>query len=87
MQWVLAAKHDPDDRLIRQQSNVFVKVNHGGEVLDFHRLHHAYGVWLAKIEVHPKTFQTVMCHSTTTLTMDRYGHSFPDQVGEATGKE
>jgi len=33
-----------------------------------------------------KTVQTVMRHSTITLTMDTYGHLFPGQEAEAVGK-
>ena len=33
--------------------------------------------------VHPKVVQTVMRHSTITLTMDTYGHLFPGQEADA----
>ncbi len=32
---------------------------------------------------HPKLVQTVMRHSSITLTMDTYGHLFPGQEAEA----
>ena len=32
---------------------------------------------------HPKVIQTVMRHSTITLTMDTYGHLFPGQEADA----
>jgi len=32
---------------------------------------------------HPKVVQTIMRHSTITLTMDTYGHLFPGQEAEA----
>jgi hypothetical protein len=35
---------------------------------------------------HPKVFQTVMRHSTITLTMDTYGHLFPGQEAEAVSR-
>lgn len=34
---------------------------------------------LAKAGAHPKAVQSVMRHSTITLTMDTYGHLFPGQ--------
>ncbi|MBN2474708.1 MAG: hypothetical protein JXB62_08870, partial [Pirellulales bacterium] len=36
--------------------------------------------------VHPKTVQSVMRHSTITLTMDTYGHLFPGQEAEAVSR-
>ncbi len=33
--------------------------------------------------VHPKVVQTVMRHSTITVTMDIYGHLFPGQEADA----
>ena len=36
--------------------------------------------------VHPKAVQVVMRHCTITLTMDVYGHLFPDQQADAVGK-
>ena len=51
--------------------------------MDFHALRHTCGAWLAMSGVHPKVVQTVMRHSTITLTMDTYGHLFPGQEAEA----
>ncbi len=45
-----------------------------GRVLDFHALRHTTGSWLAEAGVHPKLIQTILRHSTITLTMDRYAH-------------
>jgi hypothetical protein len=44
------------------------------------------GKQLAMSSVHPKVVQTVMRHSTITLTTDTYGHLFPGQEAEAVGK-
>jgi integrase len=60
--------------------------NHSGEVFDFHGLRHTCGAWLALTGAHPKVVQTVMRHSTITLTMDTYGHLFPGQEAEAIGR-
>jgi hypothetical protein len=48
-------------------------------VFDFHSLRHTCGAWLATNGAHPKAVQSVMRHSTITLTMDTYGHLFPGQ--------
>ena len=41
------------------------------------------GAWLALAGNHPKVVQTVMRHSSITLTMDTHGHLFPGQDAEA----
>jgi integrase len=58
-------------------------VNSEGEVLDFHALRHTCGAWLAIASEHPKVIQTIMRHSTITLTMDTYGHLFPGSEAAA----
>ena len=79
----LKATQDPDERLRREQSDFLQAVNHEGEKADFHSLRHTTGAWLALAGNHPKVVQTVMRHSTITLTMDTYGHLFPGQDAEA----
>ena len=79
----LQASRGPDERLQREQSDFLTPMNHDGERLDFHALRHTCGAWLAKAGVHPKIVQTVMRHSTITLTMDTYGHLFPGQTADA----
>ena len=79
-QWLQAAG---DDRMTREQSDFLVTTNHEGEVLDFHSLRHTCGAWLAQAGIHPKTIQTVMRHSSITLTMDTYGHLFPGSESDA----
>jgi len=82
-QWFVEAKHDPAERLQREQSDFLTEENHDGQRLDFHALRHTCGAWLAMQGKHPKLIQTVMRHSTITLTMDTYGHLFPGQEAEA----
>jgi len=77
--WVKAAKQDPEEHVRRLQSDFLGEKNHEGEWLDFHSLRHACGAWLAMAGAHPKAVQSVMRHSTITLTMDTYGHLFPGQ--------
>jgi len=59
--------------------------NSAGEVLDFHALRHTCGAWLARSGASAKAVQTVMRHSSITLTMDTYGHLFPGEDRESVG--
>jgi len=80
--WLDAAR-GPEDRLRREQSDFLANRNHDGEVADFHCLRHTCGAWLARAGNHPKTVQTILRHSSITLTMDTYGHLFPGQESDA----
>ena len=82
-QWLTEAKLEPTERLKREQSDFLAEVNHDGQRLDFHALRHTCGAWLAIQGAHPKLVQTVMRHSSITLTMDTYGHLFPGHEAEA----
>ncbi len=82
-EWLAAAKNDSTKRLVREQSDFLLPSNDEGRVFDFHGLRHTCGAWLAMAGVHPKVIQTVMRHSTITLTMDTYGHLFPGQEADA----
>ncbi len=84
--WVNTVKHDPAERLRREQSDFLAKENHDSEQFDFHSLRHTCGAWLAMAGVHPKVVQAVMRHSSITLTMDTYGHLFPGQEADAVAK-
>jgi hypothetical protein len=84
--WIAEAVADPDEYTKRQQSDFLAADNHSGESLDFHSLRHTCGAWLAQSGAHIKTVQSVMRHSTITLTMDTYGHLFPGAEAEAAGK-
>ena len=57
--------------------------NDSGERIDFHCLRHTCGVWLARAGGQPKVVQSVMRHSSITMTMDTYGHLFPGQEADA----
>ncbi len=81
--WLEQAKRDPDEYARRDESDFLSVANHDGELVDFHALRHTCGAWLAMASVHPKVVQTVMRHSTITLTMDTYGHLFPGQEADA----
>jgi hypothetical protein len=84
--WLEAVKHDPQDRIRREQSDFLSQVDHEGAVFDFHALRHTCGSWLAMAGEHPKVVQTVMRHSSIVLTMDTYGHLFPGQEADAVGR-
>lgn len=48
--------------------------NAAGEYADFHSLRHTYGSMLLRAGVNIKVVQSLMRHSTITLTMNVYGH-------------
>ena len=54
-----------------------------GRVADFHALRHTFITNLASSGVHPKTAQALARHSTITLTMDRYSHSYQEAESAA----
>jgi integrase len=78
-EWIKLAQNDPHEHLRREQGDFLAPVSHEGEILDFHSLRHTCGAWLAMNGAYPKAVQSVMRHSTITLTMDTYGHLFPGQ--------
>ena len=57
--------------------------NDAGKVADFHSLRHTFISNLAAGGVHPKVAQSLARHSTITLTMDRYTHSYHGEQTEA----
>ena len=81
--WISEAMNDRDEYARREEDDFLAGTNHDGEITDFHSLRHSCGAWLSMAGVHPKTVQTVMRHSTITLTMDTYGHLFPGQESDA----
>lgn len=84
--WLEAAKDDPEEYQRRHQLDFLADVDHEGRRLDFHCLRYTCGAWLAMAGAHPKAVQTVMRHSTITLTMDTYGHLFPGQEAETVAR-
>lgn len=74
--WI-AETQDEKEKQARTESDFLATVNHSGESLDFHSLRHTCGAWLAIQSIHPKTIQSVMRHSSITLTLDTYGHLMP----------
>ncbi len=63
-----------DERAKREDELFLTATNYAGECLDFHSLRHTCGAWLALRGVQAKVIQSVMRHSSITLTLDTYGH-------------
>ncbi len=84
--WLQEARNDPEEFANREQSDFLNAKNHEGESLDFHALRHTCGGWLAMTGAHPKSIQSVMRHSSITLTMDTYGHLIPGQEAETVAR-
>jgi len=61
-------------------------IDEAGRVADFHALRHTFGTNLARAGVHPKAAQTLMRHSSITLTMDLYTHTALETKIEALSK-
>ena len=85
-EFVAEAGGDPTDRIERERSDFLLAEDHDGRVLDFHSLRHTTGAWAAIGGASPKAIQTLMRHSTITLTLDTYGHLLPDEAAETVGK-
>ena len=58
-------------------------INDAGETWDFYALRHTCGAWMAARGVPIKTVLSVMRHKSITLTMDTYGHLYPDATAQA----
>lgn len=84
--WLDGAGENHEERERREASDFLAEKNLRGEVLDFHSLRHTCGAWLALQGANPKLVQTVMRHSTITLTLDTYGHLFPGQQASAVAR-
>ncbi len=54
-----------------------------GRFRDFHALRHTCASWLAAMNVHPKTIQSILRHGDINLTLSRYGHTLRGQEAEA----
>ena len=53
--WLEKARKDKKEHKRRKQSDFLLRVNHEGEILDFHALRHTCGTWMAMANVHCKT--------------------------------
>jgi integrase len=82
--WVNEAP--PAERMNREQSDFLLAEDHDGRTLDFHSLRHTCGAWAAMGGASPKAVQTLMRHSSITLTLDTYGHLLPDEASETVAR-
>lgn len=76
------ASKDPD-AFKKAAADFLLPANALGHELDFHSLRHTCGAWLAIAGVNVKVIQSVMRHSSITLTLDTYGHLMPGAEQEA----
>ena len=72
--WLEEVENDKGELQLRSESDFLTYSDHEGKKLDFHALRHTCGAWLIIAGVDVKTVQTVMRHSTPTLTLNTYGH-------------
>lgn len=47
----------------------------------FHDLRHTHVAWLIRQGAHPKAIMARLGHSSINVTLDTYGHLFPDLEG------
>lgn len=80
--WVAECKTEKQQEE-RRKSEFLAPENHEKQKIDFHALRHTCGAWLAMAGENPKTIQSIMRHSSITLTMDTYGHLFPASESDA----
>lgn len=74
-----------DSKPETQPDGFLSQLNAQNQRLDFHALRHTCGAWLALAGVQPKIIQSVMRHSSITLTLDTYGHLMPGAEQDAAG--
>ncbi len=72
--------------MAREQSDFLLAPDHDGRKLDFHALRHTCGAWAAMSGSSPKAIQTLMRHSSITLTLDTYGHLLPDEAAQTVAR-
>lgn len=79
----LATAREQYTKAVGKDQYFLKSTNEAGHVLDFHALRHTTGAWLSIAGVNPKVIQTVMRHSSITLTLDTYGHLLPGDTEQA----
>ena len=77
---------DATERVKREGSDFLLAEDHDGQIIDFHALRHTCGAWAALGGASPKAIQTLMRHSSITLTLDTYGHLLPDEAAETVAR-
>jgi len=79
----LSEADSTQERQRRESTGFLTYRDDSGRVADFHALRHTFISNLAASGVHPKTAQMLARHSTITLTMDRYTHSYHGEQSAA----
>jgi len=74
--WWIRETRDPVERRKRRQSSFLATPDASGRVVDFHALRHSFLTRLARSGVAPAVAKSLARHSTITLTMDHYTHTF-----------
>jgi integrase len=80
--WIQSAKDDPVEHRRRAESDFLKVETHEGKV-DFHCLRHTFATWLVQGGVDIKTAQTLLRHSTPSMTLGIYAHSQSDNLTKA----
>lgn len=80
--WIEEAK-TIDEKNRRESTDFLKSTDSEGRKIDFHALRYTCGAWLALGGIHAKQIQKMMRHSTIRLTLDTYGHLFPEQQDQA----
>jgi integrase len=81
-EWLAEAK-TVDEKNKRSASDFLKSPDSEGNVVDFHSMRHTCGAWLAKAGIHAKQIQKMMRHGSIKLTLDTYGHLFPEMQTQA----
>lgn len=71
-----------EERAERESIAFLLALGHESRKLGFHALRHTAGAWAAIGGASPKAIQTLMRHSSITLTLDTYGHLLPDEAAQ-----
>ena len=72
--WIMKADNNDALKKNRIESDFLKPEDDEGQILDFHALRHTCGAWMVIAGVDVKTVQTIMRHSSPTLTLNTYGH-------------
>jgi integrase len=80
--WIKEPK-EVDEQNRREATDFLKCLDSENRRVDFHALRYTCGAWLAFGGIHAKQIQKMMRHSTIRLTLDTYGHLFPEQQSHA----